>query len=164
MNLNLHQNVRITPAIRQGLRESTQAERELARKYHLNRATVRRWRRRDHGQDASHRPYRLRTTLTPAQELIVVALRKTLLLPLDDLLAVTREFLNPAASRSGLDRCLRRQGVSDHHALIPQPEADEQPTKTFKETLKNDSISLASPSESVFFDLSARFNPFLGSF
>jgi hypothetical protein len=33
-----------------------------------------------------------------------------------------------------------------------------------KETLKNDSISLASPSESVFFDLSARFNPFLGSF
>jgi transposase-like protein len=133
MNLNLHQNVRITPAIGQGLRESTQAERELARKYHLNRATVRRWRRRDHGQDASHRPYRLRTTLTPAQELIVVALRKTLLLPLDDLLAVTREFLNPAASRSGLDRCLRRQGVSDHHALIPQPEADEQPTKTFKD-------------------------------
>jgi hypothetical protein len=33
-----------------------------------------------------------------------------------------------------------------------------------QETLKNDSISLASPSESVFFDLSARFNPFLGSF
>jgi hypothetical protein len=33
-----------------------------------------------------------------------------------------------------------------------------------EETLKNDSISLASPSESVFFDLSARFNPFLGSF
>ena len=33
-----------------------------------------------------------------------------------------------------------------------------------KETLKNDSISLASPSESVFFDLAARFNRFMCSF
>ncbi len=36
--------------------------------------------------------------------------------------------------------------------------------KTLKETLKNDSISLASPSESVFFDLAARFNRFMCSF
>ena len=47
MNLNLHKNARTTPAIRQELRESTQSERELAREYHLNRATVRQWRRRD---------------------------------------------------------------------------------------------------------------------
>ncbi len=133
MNLNLHKNARTTPAIRQELRESTKSERELAREYHLNRATVRKWRRRDTGADASHRPHRLQTTLTPAQESVVVALRTTLLLPLDDLLAVTREFLNPAVSRSGLDRCLRRQGVSNLQALIPQPEADEQPTKTFKD-------------------------------
>ncbi len=41
--------------------------------------------------DASHRPQRLQTTLSAAQEAVVVALRETLLLPLDDLLAVTRE-------------------------------------------------------------------------
>ena len=52
MKLNLHKNARTTPAIRQELRESTQSERELAREYHLNRATVRQWRRRDNGQDA----------------------------------------------------------------------------------------------------------------
>ena len=131
MNLNLHKNARTTPTIRQELRESTQSERELAREYHLNRATVRQWRRRDNDQDASHHPHRLHTTLTPAQELVVIELRKTLLLPLDDLLAVTREFLNPAVSRSDLDHCLRRQGVSHLQALMPQPEADEQPTKTF---------------------------------
>ena len=34
----------------------------------------------------------------------------------------------------------------------------------FKETLKNDPISLFPPLESVIFDLAARFNPFLGSF
>ena len=55
----------------------------------------------------------LQTTLTPAQEAVTVALRKTLLVSLDDLLAVMREFLNPDVSRSGLDRCLRRHGVGN---------------------------------------------------
>ena len=36
-----------------------------------------------------------------------------LLIPLGDLLAVIREFLNPNVSRSGLDRCLRRHGVGN---------------------------------------------------
>jgi hypothetical protein len=47
------------------------------------------------------------------KELIVVELRTTLLLPTDDLMAVTREFINPAVSRAGLVRCLRRHGVSN---------------------------------------------------
>ena len=51
MNLNLHKNARTTPTIRQELRESTQSERELAREYHLNRATVRKWRQRETGVD-----------------------------------------------------------------------------------------------------------------
>ena len=133
MKLNLHKNARTTPAIRQELRESTQSERELARAYHLSRATVRKWRQRDSVHDGSHRPHRLHTTLTPAQELVVIELRRTLLLPLDDLLAVTREFLHPDVSRSGLDRCLRRHGVSNLQALIPPPAAGEAPTKTFKD-------------------------------
>ncbi len=64
---------------------------------------------------------------------MVIELRKTLLLPLDDLLAVTREFIHPNVSRSGLDRCLRRHGVSHLQALMPQPEDEEQPQKTFKD-------------------------------
>jgi hypothetical protein len=62
--------------------------------------------------------------LTPAQEAVAVALRKTLLISLDDLLAVVREFLNPNVSRSGLDRCLRRHGVGnlrDLKAKAPRP-------------------------------------------
>jgi hypothetical protein len=133
MHLDRHKHARTTPAIRQELRAATKSERELAGAYHLNRATVRKWWRRDNGQDASHRPHRLQTTLTPAQERVIVEWRHTLLLPLDDRLAVTRAFLHPAVSRSGLDRCLRRQGVSNLQALIPQPEADEQPTTTFQD-------------------------------
>jgi transposase InsO family protein len=41
-------------------------------------------------------------------------------LPLDDLLAVVREFLNPHVSRSGLDRCLRRHGVGSLRDLKPR--------------------------------------------
>ena len=55
---------------------------------------------------------------------MAVSLRTSLLLPLDDLLAVVREFLNLDASRSGLDRCLRRHGVSnlrDLRAKAPRP-------------------------------------------
>jgi len=63
--------------------------------------------------DRSHTAHHLQTTLTPVQKAVAVFLRKTLLVSLDDLLAVVREFLNPDVSRSGLDRCLRRHGVGN---------------------------------------------------
>ena len=72
--------------------------------------------------------------MTPEQELIVVELRKTFLLPTDDLLAVTREFINPAVSRAGLGRCLRRHGVSNLRELIPVLDGEKPATKkTFKD-------------------------------
>ena len=73
----------------------------------------------------------MKTTLTPAQELLAVELRRMVLLPLDDLLAITREFINAAVSRSGLDRCLRQHGVSDLKGLLPQIEGETPPLKTF---------------------------------
>ena len=63
--------------------------------------------------DRSHTAHNLQTALSSAQEYIVVYLRKHLLLPLDDLLSVTREFLCPEVSCSGLNRCLRRYGVGN---------------------------------------------------
>ena len=86
--------------------------------------TVWKWRKRDSVHDRSHTPHHLQTTLTPAQEAVAVDLRKTLLVSLDDLLAVVREFLNPNVSRSGLDRCLRRHGVGSLRDLKAK---DEKP-------------------------------------
>ncbi|NYW24467.1 IS481 family transposase, partial [Escherichia coli] len=77
-----------------------------------------------------HTARRLQTNLTPFQEAVVVELRKTLMLPLDDLLAVVREFITPNVSRSGLDRCLRRHGVGSLKAL--QPKAEKPGHKPFK--------------------------------
>lgn len=133
MQLRLHKNARTTPAIRRELRESDLPVAELARRYNLSELTVRKWRRREDTHDRSHRPHQLHANLSAAQEAIVVALRQTLLLPLDDLLAVTHAFINPQVSRSGLDRCLRRHGVSNLKALIPKEDTAAAPVRAFKD-------------------------------
>ena len=133
--IRLHKNARTTPAIRREIQQSTLSERALARKYNLNRATVRKWKRRTTVEDAPSTPKTIHATLSPVEELIVVELRRTLLLPLDDLLVVTREFINPRVSRSGLHRTLRRYGVSNLRelkaAMRDEPQASEPP-KRFK--------------------------------
>jgi len=59
-------------------------------------------------------------------------LRETLLLPLDDLLAVTREFIHPEVSRSGLARGLRRHGVPNLETLMPWEAGAKMPVKPVK--------------------------------
>ena len=140
MVIRLHKNARTTPAIRRELQSSTLPTRELAERYGLSHQTVLKWRRCSSTEDASHRRHRLHTRLTPAQEAVVVEWRKALLLPLDDLLAVTHEFISTAVSRSGLDRCLRRHGVSNLQALKPQPldqdaRAQSRPSRTTNRAL-----------------------------
>ena len=108
----VHAQARTTPRTRAEIKNSTASLLELAKRYNISVATARKWKQRDSQEDLSHRPHKLCTTLTPAQEAIVVALRSLTLLALDDLVAVVREFINPDVSRSGLDRCLRRHGVA----------------------------------------------------
>ena len=132
MQVRLHKNARTTPAIRKEIRLSPLSISQLARKYGITKATVLKWKNRDSVEDKSHRPHNLRATLTPLEEEIVVELRKSLLLPLDDLLVVVREFINPKMSRSALDRCLRRHGVSRLADLVPQENRQKKTFRNFK--------------------------------
>ena len=111
MLISLHKQATTTPKIRAAIQASKEPALMVAERYGISEQTVWKWRKRDSVQDRSHTAHRLQTTLTPAQEAVAVALRKSLLLPLDDMLSVVREFLNPDVSRSGLDRCLRRHGA-----------------------------------------------------
>ena len=120
MLISLHKQATTTPKIRAAIQAGTEPAWMVAERYGISEQTVWKWRSRDDVHDRSHTPHRLQTTLMPAQEAVAVALRKALLLPLDDLLAVVREFLNPQVSRSGLDRCLRRHGVGNLQALKPK--------------------------------------------
>ena len=133
----VHAQARTTPRTRAEIKEASGSLAELAERYNISRSTARKWKGRDCPQDLSHRPHKLSTTLSPAQEAIAVELRRSTLLPLDDLVAVVREFIHPGVSRSGLDRCLRRHGVANLRQLQAQALADagevQPPVKTFKD-------------------------------
>ncbi|CAK8713441.1 Transposase [Candidatus Electronema halotolerans] len=133
MNITLHKRARTTPAIRREIQQSTLSERKLAAKYGISRDTVRKWKHLETVEDYSHTPHNLNTSLTSFQEAIVIELRTSLLLPIDDLLVVVRKLLCPKMSRSALDRCLRRHGVSNLKNLIPEEEMRGKSLKTFKD-------------------------------
>jgi len=115
------------------MRASSASVRELAERYHITRVTARKWKGREDSLDRSHRAHDLGTTLTRGEEAIVVEIRRLCCLPLDDLLCITRRFINAKASRSGVSRLLRREGVSKLADVQPQEEGQDKPKKTFKD-------------------------------
>lgn len=138
MAATIHSNARTTPKIRREIQTApvSVTNAALARKHGLTKHIVSKWRNRDFVEDGSHRPHKLHTTLTEAQEAIVVSLRELLLLSLDDLLFVAREFLNSDLSRSALDRCLRRHSVASLKAMVREREGGDSKAKTAK-TIKD---------------------------
>ncbi len=130
MIIKLHKQARTTPAIRKEIQQATGTLTELAARYNVTIDTIRKWKSREAVEDRSHTTHRLQTSLTPAQEPIAVELSKILKLGFDDLQVVIHELLNPAVSRSGLERCLRGHGVGSLRDL--EPTATVKTTKPFK--------------------------------
>ena len=120
MYYDTHSQARTTAAVREQIQQAKGKVSELARRFGVSEQTIRKWRRRDTVHDRSHRPDQLQTSLNGSQENLVIALRQALRLPLDDLLALTRQWIAPRMSRSALDRSLRRRGGNRLAALRPQ--------------------------------------------
>jgi len=134
MSTRIHPQARTTPKIRQEIKDSGLSDREAAKVFNITRATAAKWLKRDDVQDRSHRAHTLHTTLSAGQEAIVLSLRQTLYLPLDDLLYITRQYINADVSRSGLARLLKREGMARLEDLIPAAEGETiKPKKTFKD-------------------------------
>ena len=133
MLISLHKQATTTPRVRAAIQASTEPAWVLAERFGTTAQTIWKWRKRSTVQDRSHTPHRLQTTLMPSQEAVAVVLRRSLLLSLDDLLAVVREFLNPQVSRSGLDRCLRRHGAGNLRDLVEKvPRPQHKPFKAYE--------------------------------
>jgi hypothetical protein len=103
----IHPQARTTPKIRQEIKASGLSSREAAQVFNVTRATAKKWLGRDDVQDRSHRAHTLHTTLSAAQEAIVLALRQSLYLPLDDLLFITKQYINPMCPAPALPACSR---------------------------------------------------------
>ena len=133
MQITLHKNAKTTPAIRKAIQESNLSISKLAAKFGIQRTTVLKWKHRATITDVSSCPHKLHKTMSDLEEFMVVELRKTFLLPLDDLLAIVQAFINKDVTRSALNRCLCRHGVNRLADLIPQEEATEIKKKMFKD-------------------------------
>ena len=145
----LHKNATTTPEMRAFIHESDLATAVLARLLKVSESTVRKWRKRDSTNDFSHLPKQLNTTLSPEQQYVVVHLRLRLKLSLDELLSVCKEFVNENTSRAGLQRCLKRHGVSRLADMqdFDESDSDAQYVKiAIEESLSNEVInSVVSP-------------------
>ena len=139
-----HKNATTTPEMRAFIYESDLPTAMLARLLKISESTVRKWRKRSDTQDASHTPKQLNTTLNVEQEYAVVQLRTRLKLSLDELLAVCKEFINPNTSRAGLQRCLKRHGVSrlaDMDPLVAEDDEQNRVLVNIEEHVSNEVIS-----------------------
>jgi len=87
MLIDLHSQATTTRKVRAEMQASDEPAWVLAERYGITEQTVWKWRKRDSVNDRSHTAHRLQTTLTPAQEAVAVALRKTLLVSLNDMLS-----------------------------------------------------------------------------
>jgi transposase InsO family protein len=112
MHLKLHANATTTPRTRAYIQQSDASNTALGRQFGIHSRTVARWKSRQDVADRSTRPQRLATTMTAWEEGLIVELRRSLALPLDDILEAMRRCLNPKLSRSGIHRCLQRHGLS----------------------------------------------------
>lgn len=129
---HLHPRARTTLRTPAEIQAASGTHSEIAEPFNTTKATVGKWRSREDMRDRSHRPHKLSTTLSPGEEMVVVHLRRTLLPSLDDLMVITRQFINAKVSRTGLDRCLRRHGVSnlrelqrEQHPLLSSSKANK---------------------------------------
>ena len=71
--------------------------------------------------DRSTRPHRLAATITGWEEALILERRRSLTLPLDDVVEAMRRCVNPQLSRRGVHRCLQRHGWSAR--LTPQTDS-----------------------------------------
>jgi hypothetical protein len=94
----LHRNATMTPGIRQRMSRSSVPASVRALRYGVSGETARKRKRRDSVQDLSATPHTLQTTLTPAQEAVVVELRR---IPLQAGLRLC--VPKPAPGHRGLD-------------------------------------------------------------
>jgi len=118
MHVKLHANATTTPKTRAYIRNSRASVASLARELGVSQTTIRRWRGRDSVHDHSHRPRRLATVLSPLEEELICELRRSLALPLDDIVEVMRRCLRPL-SRDCVYRCLRRHQLGRRQNTVP---------------------------------------------
>lgn len=103
----IHAQARTALRTRAQIKSSALPLTKLAECCKITKAAAYKWKSRELTADCGHCPHQLNMTLTPGVETFSADLRRLVLLPLDYLPVVPREFINLAVSPSRLGLCLQ---------------------------------------------------------
>ena len=126
----IHPKARTTPQTRKEIQEAPDniGHSELARKYNINRATVKKWRNRKTTEDVSSAPKRpWKQKLTDSDIQIIIKTREATKLPLDDLLEVVNREISVQIGRSRLGEILKENGLTEKLNREIKPFKDYEP-------------------------------------
>lgn len=127
--MQLHSNAATCPRQRQLIRSSALPYRVLSRQLSVSLSTVHHWKHQQNSLDRSCRPHTIHYALGDQEEALVLWMRRSAQMPLDELLEAAQEVL-PHLRRASLHRLLVRHGCNR------RPKKQQQPTGeagTFKE-------------------------------
>ena len=117
-----------TAIVRRAIQRSEESLRALARRHGVNQKTIIRWRKRTSTADLPTGPKDPRSSsLTIEEKALVVAFRRHTLLSLDDSLYALQATISHL-TRSSLQRCLQRHGIS----RLPEVDGDKPAKRKFK--------------------------------
>jgi len=111
MQVKLHKNARTTLAVRQAIQASPLSAYALAKMYHLNWETVKRWKTAESLEDKSSRPHKIRTDLTVEQEDLICFERKQFKKTIEDIFFALEGKINKLYPMK-IYRCLKRHGLN----------------------------------------------------
>ncbi len=114
---SLHRNAKTNIKTRKYIQGSDKSVNDLSEELQVSQITIRKWRDRNYTQDKSHVAKKLNNTLNPQEELMVTMLRKVFQLSIDDLLMVTKSFINKSVSRAGLGRLIKKKNLKRKKSL-----------------------------------------------
>jgi hypothetical protein len=107
-----HSCATTTPRVRRAIQASEEKNIVLAKRYHVNRKTIAKWKAREFISDERMGPKSPRSTLLSQEDkIIILAYRWRTRLALNDCHLRLRPLM-PKLSRSMLHRCLKRHGLS----------------------------------------------------
>ena len=113
MKIHLHKNATTTPAQRAYIQKNAHLSVSvLAEKTGVSKTTIRRWQKRMDVYDRPHTPKRIKTALSPIDEIKVIICRMAFRAGLDDLHQIAESFFKVKCSRASLNRCLQRYRIS----------------------------------------------------
>jgi transposase-like protein len=121
-----HSNATTNIHIRQQIQSNSNCSvKDLAQKHNISTQTVSKWKHRASLEDASCAPLNISYALSQTERSLIVALRKSTWLPLDEIYEMLLEQ-NPNISRSSVYRCFVREYINK------VPEEKREKAKKFK--------------------------------